>query len=164
MTGDTRDPGRDDGIVIDREHLDAIEDTYTITRAGESILGFALRTRILTLDDELAEATRAYAAASATLAEATCREHEARGMHEAFVTRRRAEAHARGLPGTNEAARAAALADILRTDGDIALGAGHLEELCEARIMAEHHYRVADVAQKALRARLNALAALVTEA
>lgn len=128
---------------------------------GEAFLTFRVRTAILTAIDDLAAATAEYASASANLARATIAEHEARDMHEAFVVRRRAEAYARGLPGTNEAARNAALAELFRTDGDIAQGAGYLEELRDARIMAEHHFRVVDVARKTLTARLAALTALL---
>jgi hypothetical protein len=139
----------------------AVPETATYPAPPASIMGVSLHAAILSLDDRLQAATEEYAAASANLAEAVIAEAEAREMHEAFVTRRRAEAHAAGLRGSNEAARQAALAELLRTDGDIALGANHLEELRDDRLTAEHNFRVVDQCQKSLRVRLEALSGLV---
>lgn len=128
---------------------------------AEAIIGHTLRTAILTACDALADATREYAAASATLAEAVIEEAEARQVLTWHETLERDRLLSAGLPGTTEAVRKAALDRLLLTDNMIAPMRSHLEEAQRARVQAEHHFRVVDQASRSLRARLAALGAVV---
>jgi hypothetical protein len=128
---------------------------------GEATIDFSLRSALLTTLDRLQEAAETYGAASATLADATVRDSAAREASDFAVAAARMQLYADGVPGANEAQRQAHLAYRLATSPQVAaLHRAHAEAQ-EARTQAEHHFRVADVAQKALRVRAYALSALL---
>lgn len=128
---------------------------------GEAMVDFAVRGALLTTLDRLQSAMEEYGSASANLADATMRDLEARGLNEQTIAAARVHLYAEGVPGTNEAQRQAHLAFRLANEPDVAAAHRAHEEAQHARILAEHRFRTVDATQKALRARLYALTALL---
>lgn len=127
----------------------------------ESIVDYSLRAALLTACDQLADATAEFAGASAVLAEALAADADARLNLDYLEDDFRARAYRDGLPGTNEAQRAAYLAVRLADDPTVGEARQCRDRAHRARLQAEHDFRVADMAQKSLRVRLEALTALV---
>lgn len=128
---------------------------------GEAMVDFAVRGALLTTLDRLQNAMEEYGSASADLADAAMAEHELRADLDHLTARSRVRLYADGVPGANEPQRQAYLAYALATDGDLDVARNGHEAALNRRTNAEHLFRVADTAQKALRARVYALTALL---
>lgn len=122
--------------------------------------GETLRERILDLDEALEAATAEYASRNEAAARMDRLIHAERYWCEEIET----AATARLLPtiaGKNEAERRANLAAALQSDPAVAQLRDRRERATMQHSMAAELFRVADQRQKALRAQLDALSALV---
>lgn len=128
---------------------------------AEASMAIGIHALIFRLNDELADATREYAAASSALDGAVIEEAEARQGLTWHETIARDHAYATGMPGSNEGARKAYLDRHLLTDNALAGLRSRLEEAQRARTLAEGRFRVADRACKDLNRRLDALGSIV---
>lgn len=128
---------------------------------ADTILDYSVRARIWALDERLDAAVKEYAAASADLSRTAAELYESKLQ----VQYQEEQATARLLPdlaGKNAEERKANLAAALWDSEDVDEARTHRDGCHGAHGMAEHHFRVADLNQKALRARLQSLAATLT--
>jgi hypothetical protein len=146
-------------VALYHEHIRQF--TFATPDLTEPGLDFSLRAAILAACDRLQAATEEYATASGLLAGALGRDADARLNLEYIEADARARLYRDGVPGTNEAARQAILATMLADDPDVDDARQARDTAHGDRLTAEHHFRVCDQAQKSLRARLDALSALV---
>jgi hypothetical protein len=153
-------------VALYRENIAAFAGARTapaIPGPAEPILDFSLRAAILDLDQRLQAATEEYAAASGLLAEATIDLHERR-MQLTYAEDMETLRLIQAIPGKNAEERKAHLAVGLWEADEVDEARTARDEVVARQARAEHHYRTLDVAQKSLRARLDALSALVRAA
>jgi hypothetical protein len=141
----------------------AIPETTQYPEPPESIAAYSLRLVVLGTVGKLESATIAFASASADLADALAADADTRLNLDYLEDDFRARAYRDGLPGTNEAQRAAFLAVRLADDPTVDAARQARDSAHRARLKAEHDFRVAGQLEKSLRARLDALTALVRQ-
>lgn len=153
------------GVTLYQEHIRELIGVRTAPAAdpARSVMGVALHSAILSACDGLQAASEEYAAASANLAEATVDLH-VRRMQLVYAEEMETLRLIEVIPGEDAEERKAHLAVGLWEACEVVDARTARDEAVARHLRAEHQFRVVDQAVKALRARLDALTAVLKAA